>query len=219
MKGIDILFEDDTCAVLNKPSGLAVQGGEGIKTSLDYLLFKQWGQHPFLVHRLDKDTSGLLIVAKTREGAGFYGRLFKDKKISRIYYAVCAGSPKNKSGTIEDNLEIRGILKEARTSYRLLASNGDFSLLELELDTGRMHQLRRHLAQIQSPVLGDDKYGSFPLNKKYRRELDLKKLLLHAGHLKIADHRADRVFKAPLPEYFSPFLEQLSIKGIPERID
>jgi 23S rRNA pseudouridine955/2504/2580 synthase len=195
MRQIPVLFENDACMVLNKPVGLAVQGGKGVGVSLDSILEESYKTRPLLVHRLDKDTSGLILVAKSKEAAAFFSPLF-DKGIVRLggtapinkqYLAAVRGKPEPKDGIISLNLNINKKEKKSETSYRLLASSTqDFSLLELELGTGRMHQIRRHLAMIEHPVLGDDKYGDFALNKLLRKTVGLKRLLLHACRLKIA---------------------------------
>ncbi len=159
---------------------------------------------PLLVHRLDKDTSGALLTAKTREAAARFSRLLgTDRQAVKQYIAVCAGSPVKKEGIISQDLMIRGVLKKSETRYKVIKS-GEFSLLELELGTGRMHQIRRHLAMTGNPVLGDDKYGDFTLNKKLRKEKGLKRLLLHSSRIVIkSEFQLD--VTAPLPEYFEAF--------------
>ena len=216
--------------VLDKPSGLPVQGGEGVKTSLDSILSKEFDPRPLLVHRLDKDTSGLILVAKTRDAAAalstFWG---SERTIAKQYLGVCAGVPDGESAVIRFDLDVRGKEKEAETFYRLvktaacalpdgnlLPDGDDFScsLLELELGTGRMHQLRRHLALIGHPLLGDDKYGDFPLNKRLKTVFALKNLLLHASRLAIPPTPAlfpDGLdISAPLPDYFAEFLDKVN---------
>ena len=213
MKNIEILHEDEYSIVVNKPAGLAVQGGQGVKTSLDALLkehFTQLPEPPLLVHRLDKDTSGALLTAKGREAAARFSRLFgSDRKAVKYYTAVCAGRPVKDEGIIRNELLIRGSLKKSETKYKVIKTaclNGvDYSVLELQLGTGRMHQIRRHLAMSKNPILGDDKYGDFPLNKKLHKEAGLKRLLLHACRLVIKEE-FDIDITAPLPEYFSPFV-------------
>ena len=203
LKGIPLVFENDYCMVLNKPAGLAVQGGEGINVSLDSILSSCYKIRPLLVHRLDKDTSGIILVAKDREAAAAFSGIFGGKhrpgsepavKPLKKYLAVCKDIPKPPNGFIKLDLDMRGQKKKTETSYKLLKTfetseqNLDlppFSLLELELGTGRMHQIRRHLMLIGHPVLGDDKYGDFSLNKTLRKTKGLKKLLLHASHLVI----------------------------------
>lgn len=226
MKRIDVLFENDEILILNKPAGLAVQGGKGVGASLDRLLAEDFSPPPLLVHRLDQDTSGLILVAKHREAAARFSRLFAAEKtlspsgqagsssgqtgprgdggLVKQYRALCAGTPPADSGLITISLSIGGQDKSARTAYRRLGGNGDFSLLELELGTGRMHQIRRHLAKIGNPVLGDDKYGDFALNKRLRRDMGLRRLLLHASRLVIP---GGPDLCAPLPDYFTPFLD------------
>jgi 23S rRNA pseudouridine955/2504/2580 synthase len=174
VKNIEILYEDDFSLIVNKPAGLAVQGGKGVKSSLDRILAEIREPSPLLVHRLDKDTSGVLLAAKGREAAARFSRLFKSGgKAVKQYTAVCAGRPEKSEGVIAEALLIRGSLKKSETRYRVIKSGKhetqEFSVLELELGTGRMHQIRRHLAINGTPVLGDDKYGDFSLNKKLRK--------------------------------------------------
>ncbi|MDR2942933.1 MAG: RluA family pseudouridine synthase [Treponema sp.] len=205
MKNLKILYEDDYCLVIDKPAGLAVQGGQGVKSSVDMILAEMRSPPPLLVHRLDKDTSGALLTAKTKEYAARFSRLLgADRQAEKYYIAVCAGSPPKKEGIISQDLMIRGSLKKAETRYKVLKS-GDFSVLELSLGTGRMHQIRRHLAMNGNPVLGDDKYGDFALNKKLRKEAGLKRLLLHSSRLVIkVEFQLD--VSAPMPDYFEAFL-------------
>jgi 23S rRNA pseudouridine955/2504/2580 synthase len=210
LKDIPILFENDFCMVLNKPSGLPAQGGEGVKVSLDSLLSKKISPRPLLVHRLDRDTSGAILIAKTPEAAREFSVLFAGGRIKKIYLGVCAGMPAPESGIIGHKLDVRGKEKKSETFYRVLSSRAEGeiirSLLELRPGTGRMHQIRRHLAQIGHPLLGDDKYGNFPLNKQIRKMFGLKCLLLHASRLIIPPLfclPGGLDIEAPLPEYFS----------------
>ena len=224
MHHINILLEDDRFIIINKPAGLAVQGGKGINYSLDEY-FKKFGA--VLVHRLDRDTSGVLLAAK-QNYANRFSRIFgAERKAVKLYTAICAGSFAAKSagsfaakgagrmskdeGVIKDELLIRGSLKKSETRYKLIKSDKaanidlEFSVLELELGTGRMHQIRRHLAMNGSPILGDDKYGDFQLNKKLRKSIGLKNLLLHASRLIIKD-QFNIDITAPLPDYFRQFI-------------
>jgi len=226
MKNIEILYEDDFSIIVNKPAGLAVQGGKDVKTSLDRLFAEIRTPAPLLVHRLDKDTSGVLLAAKTRESAAVFSQIFSGGKTNRkavkIYIAVCKGRPAQNEGLIKEELHIRGDMKKSETRYKVLKTGKieqadniddttgavetmcDYSVLEIELGTGRMHQIRRHLAMTGNPILGDDKYGDFALNKKLYKAVKLKKLLLHASRLKIKENFNIDVC-APLPEYFSLF--------------
>jgi 23S rRNA pseudouridine955/2504/2580 synthase len=210
LKRIDLLFENEHCLVLNKPAGLAVQGGKGVGASLDTILENEFSPRPLLVHRLDKDTSGLIITAKSREAAALLSALFAGRALEKRYLALCSGRT-DAAGLIDENLPGRGTEQSARTKYRRLGGNGDFSLLEIETETGRMHQIRRHMASSGHPVLGDDKYGDFALNKRLRKTMSLRHLLLHASSLVIpADTRlglaAPLEVRAPPPDYFDPFL-------------
>jgi 23S rRNA pseudouridine955/2504/2580 synthase len=222
LKRIDILFENDACLVLNKPAGLPVQGGRGTGASLDRLLAGEYSPPPFLVHRLDRDTSGVILVARTREAAARFSRFFAEKSretgkrapgMRKCYLALCAGRPLRDSGLITLDLEVRGKVRNSGTAWRLAAEGGGFSLLELEPGTGRTHQIRRHLALTGNPVLGDDKYGDFALNKKLRRERGLKRLLLHASRLVIPPELAGFPLDvtAPLPDYFRAFLDSVPL--------
>jgi 23S rRNA pseudouridine955/2504/2580 synthase len=209
MKNLDILYEDNLVIVINKPAGLAVQGGKGVKSSLDKILAEMRTPPPLLVHRLDKDTSGIILTAKTREAAATFSRLLGTGRQSvKQYIAVCSGCPAKKEGVITLEIPVHGRIKKSKTSYRVInshkLSDTDFSVLELELGTGRMHQIRRHLAMIGNPVLGDDKYGDFKLNKKLRKT-GVKRLLLHSSRLIINDE-INLNLSAPMPDYFQPFL-------------
>jgi 23S rRNA pseudouridine955/2504/2580 synthase len=216
VKNIEILHEDDISIIVNKPAGLAVQGGKGVKTSLDRLLAEIRTPPPLLVHRLDKDTSGILLAARGREAAALFSRLFDSGKsgsggkVSKIYIAVCKGSPPQKEGVIKEDLLIDGRMKKAETRYKVLKTavleqlKCGFSVMEIELGTGRMHQIRRHLAMNGNPILGDDKYGDFSLNKKLRKSMGLKHLLLHAWRLIIKEYDID--ITAPPPNYFFPYI-------------
>ena len=208
MKNIEILYEDDNIIIINKPAGLAVQGGKGVKTSLDRLLAQIRSPSPLLVHRLDKDTSGALLVAKGKEEAARFSRLINSKKTTKQYMAVCAGCPKNNEGIINDELLINGVQKKSQTKYKVIKKailpeiELEYSVLELELGTGRMHQIRRHLSMNGNPILGDDKYGNFLLNKKLHKAIGLKRLLLHAAKITIKEE-INLDINAPLPDYFN----------------
>ena len=214
MKNIEILYENDFYIIINKPAGLAVQGGKGVKTSLDAqlkqraLLAEIRIPPPLLVHRLDKDTSGVLLAAKGREAAALFSGLLSNKKTVKTYIAVCSGCPEKKEGIINDELYIHGKLKKSETRYKVIKTGAltppaecNFSVLEIQLGSGRMHQIRRHLAMIGHPILGDDKYGDFKLNKQLYKSIRLKHLLLHASRLVIKD-QFDIDVTAPLPGYF-----------------
>jgi len=214
MKNIDVVHEDGFCVVVNKPAGLAVQGGEGVGASLDGILAASFPERPLLVHRLDRDTSGLVLAAKGRPAAAAYSRLFgggASAGVTKRYLAVCRGAPEGGEGAIRLDLDVRGSARKSETRYRLVErlAGGEFSLLELELGTGRMHQIRRHLAMAGCPVLGDDRHGDFALNRALRKSAGLRRLLLHAERLVVegapGGSRLDA--HAPPPDYFAAFVE------------
>lgn len=214
METLQIVFENDELLVVDKPSGLAVQGGERVGRSVDAILRARYAsapEPPLLVHRLDKDTSGLLVVAKGRRAAGRLSAALASKGVRKEYLAICAGRPFSDRGTIDADVVQRGRGKPSLTRYRVLMASESFSVLSLELGTGRMHQIRIHLAGEGTPVLGDDKYGDFPLNKRLRKEFGLKRLLLHARRLTLPDDGVVRSFAAPLPQ---PFLDFCAAVGL-----
>ncbi len=199
-----VIYENNACFVLNKPAGMAVQGGSGVRDCVDTRLDTLTDEHserPRLVHRIDRDTSGILLLAKSREAAAHLTQAFQDKKARKLYWALVVGVPDRPIGTIELPLAKRdqggGIQKMsvlvdrnegqyALTHYRVVASfAGRVSWLELSPVTGRTHQLRVHLNAIGCPVYGDGKYGGADafINQP---PLD-KKLHLHARYLEIDD--------------------------------
>ena len=171
-----ILHRDDAIIVLNKPPGLAVQGGTATERHLDGLLDGlRFGssERPRLVHRLDKETSGILVIARTATAAGFLTRAFREKTTRKIYWAIVVGLPKPRQGRIDLALakspgrggeRVRPDTDEGRqavTYYRVIDSAGaQASWLALMPITGRTHQLRAHCAAIGTPILGDGKYGT-----------------------------------------------------------
>ena len=213
MKKLDVIYEDSSFMVINKPAGLSVQGGAGIKVSLDNIIEEYLKQRPFLVHRLDRDTCGLIIAAKNAETAAWFSKSLK--RITKRYMAVCRGIPHENKGIISIDLNIQGSVKKCETRYKLIkvfSGEENISLLELELGTGRMHQIRRSLSLTGNPILGDDKYGDFKLNRSLKKSFKLKNLLLYASQLIIPETAAGKKMdiKVPLPTHFKEFLERYS---------
>lgn len=191
-----VVYKNDDFLILNKPAGLSVQGGTNIKlhvdTLLDFLKFK-YDKRPKLVHRIDKDTSGLLIIARTLNSAQFLTDLFKYRKITKVYLAIVYGKFDKKEGEI--NLPVNmGIKKyECKTIYQVLHSAKKFSVLALKPITGRKHQLRSQLFQINKPILGDKKYFNQLLREK--KDLKFEKILnLHAYFLSFIDRKGEKFF-------------------------
>lgn len=213
-----IIWEDEEICVLNKPTGLAVQGGTGTRRHLDGLL-QAYGQgKPFrLVHRLDKDTSGVIVVAKTLEKSIQLAQAFQEGRVEKIYWALVEGLPSPAYGTIKAPLskDLQGSYekvivdtktgKSALTDYRLIKSlRQQAAWIELSPKTGRTHQLRAHCSYIGHPIIGDFKYGA----RKTKDEL-----CLHARHIRIPDIHSGRgmIFTAPPPVHIQDILQSFGV--------
>lgn len=230
-----VLYEDARCFVLNKPAGLAVQGGTGVTDSVDMRLDALRcadGERPKLVHRLDRDTSGVLLLAKTAKDAARLTRAFAGKEVKKLYLALAVGVPQPRTGKIDLPLakihlpggekmgtEAEGG-KRAVTLYHVAdAAHTRLSLLELSPVTGRTHQLRAHLAAIGHPIVGDGKYGG---REAFLPSMELaKRLHLHAWRLVLPSAGLDVI--APLPEHlhrsftelgFSPPVESCLLEAM-----
>lgn len=196
-----VLHEDDAVLVIDKPPGLAVQGGSGQRRNLDDMLAAlapPGGEKPRLVHRLDKDTSGVLVVARDATAARALTRAFRDKDAKKIYWAIVVGAPPEAEGSVAQTLlksagahGDRVIAddpdgKAARTDYRVLGEAGRrLTWLELQPRTGRTHQLRVHCADgLRTPILGDGKYGGKAafVSGSFERRLHLHARSLEIPH-------------------------------------
>jgi 23S rRNA pseudouridine955/2504/2580 synthase len=200
---IPALYEDDEVLVLDKPAGLATQPGEGVRVSVVEAVERDYGFRPFLVHRLDKDTAGCLVVARDSRAAAKWSALVESRGLRKTYRAVVSGAPTGESGTFDDSLPSRGGERSASTDWRLVGSFSGFSYLELVLGTGRTHQIRLHLAAHGLPILGDDKHGDFALNRRLRKEAGLRRLLLVAWSLSLP---GGAIVRSSVPEQLSSFL-------------
>ena len=205
MNGLTILYEDEEIFVISKNSGLAVQGGANIKHSIDVDFADEIGQKIFLVHRLDKDTAGLMIVAKNPAAAAKWTKLISGKTVKKEYIAICAGTIEPKKGIICEKIVQHGEEKKAVTNYEvekeIETECGKLSQIRLLLETGRMHQIRIHLPKNSCPIAGDDQHGNFKLNKQLKKTLGIKKLLLASVKLTVPLQTKNQVFEIPLPEY------------------
>jgi len=212
-----VLYRDASAIVINKPAGLAVQGGTKAEHHIDGLLDAlrfDSDERPRLVHRLDKDTSGVLLIARTAAAASFFTRAFRDKTTRKIYWAVVAGLPKIRQGRIDLALLKRGGAgggervqaddeegKSAVTYYRVLDHAGDRAAwLALMPVTGRTHQLRAHCAALGTPILGDGKYGGAAAHLP--GSAAASRLQLHARSLEIPSPGGGSLrVTAPLPPH------------------
>jgi len=213
---LDILFEDDDLVVVNKPAGMVVHPAAGNRehTLVNALLYHcktlsgiGGEQRPGIVHRLDKDTSGCLVVAKNDAAHQNLSRQFSGRSVSKIYLALVTGVFKKKSGIIETAIGRHpvhrkkmavvkpGRGRDAKTEYRVLQEPGPFTLVECTLHTGRTHQIRVHLKHLGHPLFGDALYGSKPTAAFPRQ-------MLHAWKLGFFHPRTEQwmEFKSPLPE-------------------
>ncbi len=192
----NIIYNSEEIMAINKPAGLAVQGGSGVRLSVDDMLgFLEYDHKPKLVHRIDKDTSGVLLLARATEMATILTQAFKNKKVKKTYLAVVAGVPGEEHGEIDLPLSIKSTNgksektrvdkengRQAITRYKLIEKAGkEFSLIELEPVTGRKHQLRVHMAEIGHPIVGDGKYGG---RAAFIKGL-ANKMQLHAYNIKL----------------------------------
>lgn len=224
MKDVSIIFENDDILLVNKESGVSVQGGAGIAHPLDEELPKQLGYKVYLVHRLDKETAGILIVAKNPAAAAKWTKLIQTDQVQKVYTAVCFGLPQVKGktameGKLAGTVEAHGRTQNAELFFKvekswkekvvsLNAETGETSEREIELSkviitlgTGRMHQIRIQMAKAGAPLAGDDKHGSFKLNK-LARKIGIKKLQLAATKLTVPVNGKSETFEIPLPDHF-----------------
>jgi 23S rRNA pseudouridine955/2504/2580 synthase len=215
-----VIFQDDNIIVINKPAGLAVQGGSRIVHSIDelssYLQDEAMGK-PKLVHRIDKNTTGILILARSAHIASKISEIIKRRQIRKTYIALCKGAPKLFEGTIDtplpshhsqidDDKEVK--MRKAITHYRVIdKAYNQYSLLELEIPTGRNHQIRIHLASINCQVIGDKKYGSF---SEIQRNIP-NKMYLHAHTLSFEMLGINYNLVAALPPHFNEALKLLEL--------
>jgi 23S rRNA pseudouridine955/2504/2580 synthase len=206
-----IIENNENFIVINKPSGIAVQSGtKSFKNIVDTLRKTKYFEDtkPFIVHRLDKETSGILIVAKTREYAQLFTSLFRIRKIHKTYLAVVYGEVSKDIKVLEEDLILyekeRKIVQKAISYIKILKSNPEYSLLELRPITGRKHQLRKQLYNIGNSIIGDDKYYV----KRGKDFIKSKNLMLHAYEIKFMINNVKYNFKA---NFNSEFKENLNI--------
>jgi len=204
-----IIDDNDNFIVVNKEAGIAVQGGTKSKKNLiDIFANSRIFEHnkPYSVHRLDKDTSGIFIIAKNRDYAKLFTSLFRLRKIHKTYLAVCYGELNNNKGIFnQDLVRYEGnkkIVEKSKTLYKVIDKNSDCTLLEMNPITGRKHQLRKQLSLIGHPVYGDDKYT---FEKKLKTKN--KELMLHSYKIKFIINDIKYTYKALPPNYFKKLIK------------
>jgi 23S rRNA pseudouridine955/2504/2580 synthase len=218
---LPLLYEDEGLIAANKPAGLAVHGGSGISYGVIEQLRTARPEAKFLelVHRLDRDTSGLLLLAKKRSVLTAMHELIRTGQMDKRYLVLVQGKwPSGKrhvklrlqryvTGAGERRVSVDDEGRESHTVLELERACGAFSLLQAQLKTGRTHQIRVHLAHLGFPILGDDKYGDFDLNKRLAKQ-GLKRMFLHAWKLAFVHPLSgDRLrLEAPLPPELETFL-------------
>ena len=219
---LPILHEDEAFLAIDKPSGIAVHGGSGIAHGVIESLRAMRPEARFLelVHRLDRETSGVLLVAKKRSALTALHELLRTRDMDKRYLVAVRGRFRNEMQRVraalakrttasgERHVSVAEDGQEAETVFRRLGRGAEVSLLEAELLTGRTHQIRVHLAHLKHPVLGDDKYGDFELNKRLRKE-GLKRMFLHAASLAFTHPASGEKLRleAPLPRDLAKFWE------------
>ena len=217
---LPVVFEDASLLVIDKPSGIAVHGGSGVSFGVIESLRAARPQAKVLelAHRLDRDTSGLLILCKRRSALVELHRMLREGEVRKIYLAVVKGALAQKTLELRESLHkhvtasgerrvsVQADGRSALTRVTRLKSSGEFSLLQVELMTGRTHQIRVHLAHAGHPVVGDDKYGDFALNRALKQ-----RLLLHAAKLSFRHPLGGETVKleSALPAEMKAFLEKM----------
>jgi len=205
-----VIENNENFIVINKPSGIAVQAGtKSFKNIVDAIKNTKYFENskPYIVHRIDKETSGILIIAKNRKFAQLFTSLFRIRKIHKIYLALVYGKINNSVKTLRDELVYyennKKVSQKAISNLKTIKSNEGYSLLELNPITGRKHQLRKQLLNIGNPIIGDDKYF---LND--RKRIKAKNLMLHAYKIKFMINNVQYNFKAKYNELFENFLNK-----------
>jgi tRNA pseudouridine32 synthase/23S rRNA pseudouridine746 synthase len=222
-----VIYEDPDILALNKPSGLSSQGGRGQAHTLDELLWafaKPGKARPRLIHRLDRDTSGVILTARTKPAAGFLGKAMMDRKFAKTYRAIVTpGAPDPQDGTIDVPLRRDEQGREAymrvcapdhvdaetaRSRYRTIAQGSGAALLQLDPETGRMHQLRVHLAHIGRPIAGDARYGGALVVGGHA----IPRLMLHAAALTFPHPSGgEKRLEAPMPADMTGLVASLGL--------
>ena len=229
-KDLDIVIQTEDYVIVNKPSGLASQPGSGTRPGeslVEYLW--EWGRRegldfkPTIAHRLDQETSGMLIAALHGDTLRDFTRMIREHEVEKFYFALVKGNLKKEKGTISESLtrtdaakgskmkvgESGKDAKEAVTHYRVKQHYEGYDLVKIKLETRRMHQIRAHFASIGHPLLGDTRYGDFALNREVKKTLGLHRLFLHSCRLEFVWQGERKVFDCPLPKELQSVIDKL----------
>ncbi len=233
------VYADEDILLINKPRGILSQKAGAEDVSLNELLCRWWLEsgigteedlrtfHPAVMNRLDRNTTGIVLCGLSLPGEQFLAEILRDRSAKKVYRTVVFGCPEDgiytawhmaagKDGLVRISDRPSEGAVRIRTGVRTIASRGGMSLLEIDLLTGKKHQIRAHLAHLGFPVAGDEKYGSHDRNRELRKRFGLRSQLLHAYEFSFPGqtgtrfaHLSGRTFTAPLPEYFDRILKEL----------
>ena len=227
---LDLIVQTEDYVIVNKPSGLASQPGSGTRPGeslVEYLW--EWGRSegldfkPTIAHRLDQETSGLIIAALHGDTLRDFTRMIREHVVDKFYFALVKGNLKKDRGTISESLLRTDSAKgskmlvgqddenaqKAITHYRVKQHYEGYDLVKIKLETGRMHQIRAHFASIGHPLLGDTRYGDFALNREVKKQFGLNRLFLHSCRLEFDWQGEHKVFDCPLPKELRDVIKQL----------
>jgi len=227
---LDLIIQTEDYVIVNKPSGLASQPGSGTRPGeslVEYLW--EWGRNegldfkPTIAHRLDQETSGMIIAALHGDTLRDFTRLIREHEVDKFYFALVKGNLKKDRGTINESLLRTDSAKgskmlvgqddenaqKAITHYRVKQHYEGYDLVKIKLETGRMHQIRAHFASIGHPLLGDTRYGDFALNREVKKQFGLNRLFLHSCRLEFDWKGEHKVFDCPLPRELRNVIKQL----------
>lgn len=223
-----IVYEDDNLLIVNKPRGLLLQqDGNDSHESLDRIVTDYLKATAMPAHRLDKDTSGLCVFAKNKKSADELGKIFNDHSQIEKHYLTLVSGPIEEDGVVDAPLRksferkkmvvapLKSGAKSAITKYHVLNEYKDYTLLDVELLTGRTHQIRAHMSYIRHHVVGDIKYGDYKVNNIFKREFNFENQFLHAYKLKFLDTRGplnylkNKEFSCDLPIELQEILKKL----------
>tara|TARA_B100000686_G_scaffold354587_1_gene465652 strand:- start:2 stop:970 length:969 start_codon:yes stop_codon:yes gene_type:complete len=219
-----IIFNNNDFMVINKWKGIPTQGGNKILISVDSII-KSMSRNMNLVHRLDKETSGILIISKNYQSTRYFGELFRERKIKKIYIALCTGVPKKNNGTIKLKTKKQSKMKkniitdsnygkESLTYYKVFTKKNNFSLIIFIPSTGRMHQIRVLARYLGCPIVGDKKYGKKIYEKNYMKSKET--LMLHSIGISFNYNNKINKYIAQIPLEMNNIIKNIGIQ-IPKK--